>query len=145
MILLQQKKNEVQKYCTLFPQGIPNKYLNNNYIATGLSLNFEIKARQYDKETFFVSDIYKVEVQDATGAGDCYAAGFVAGLLEGRSLEDAAKMAAACGALNCAAFGPMEGKISPEAVWKMIEENEKQEKRMGNPLMRMPIFKLLHL
>lgn len=79
----------------------------------------------YSREGSFVSDIYKVEVQDATGAGDCYAAGFVSGLLEGRSLEEAAKMAAACGALNCAAFGPMEGKISPEAVWKMIEENEK--------------------
>ena len=34
-------------------------------------------------------------------------------------------MAAACGALNCAAFGPMEGKISPDAVWDMIHKNEK--------------------
>lgn len=79
----------------------------------------------YFREGSFVSEIYPVEVQDSTGAGDCYAAGFVAGLLEERSLEECAKMAAACGALNCAAFGPMEGKISPDAVWDMIHKNEK--------------------
>lgn len=80
----------------------------------------------YSRNEKFVSDIYPVEVQDATGAGDCYAAGFIAGMLEKRPLEECAKMAAACGALNCAAFGPMEGKISSEIVWNMIKENEKR-------------------
>lgn len=78
----------------------------------------------YTRENSFESDIYTVDVADATGAGDSYAGGFIAGLLENRPLEECAKMAAACGALNCAAFGPMEGKISPEIVWKMIEERE---------------------
>ena len=31
-------------------------------------------------------------------------------------------MAAAAGAINTAAFGPMEGKISVEAIDKMIKE-----------------------
>jgi sugar/nucleoside kinase (ribokinase family) len=78
----------------------------------------------YTRENSFESDIYTIDVADATGAGDSYAGGFIAGLLENRPLEECAKMAAACGALNCAAFGPMEGKISPEIVWKMIEERE---------------------
>lgn len=78
----------------------------------------------YTRENSFESDIYTVDVADATGAGDSYAGGFIAGLLENRPLEECTKMAAACGALNCAAFGPMEGKISPEIVWKMIEERE---------------------
>lgn len=78
----------------------------------------------YTRENSFESDIYTVDVADATGAGDSYAGGFIAGLLENRHLEECAKMAAACGALNCAAFGPMEGKISPEIVWKMIAERE---------------------
>lgn len=78
----------------------------------------------YTRENSFESDIYTLDVADATGAGDSYAGGFIAGLLENRPLEECAKMAAACGALNCAAFGPMEGKISPEIVWKMIEERE---------------------
>ena len=67
--------------------------------------------------------IYKVEQLDATGAGDSYDAAFICGLAEGRSLEEAAKMGAAAGALNAAAFGPMEGDIRPETVREMIEKN----------------------
>lgn len=63
---------------------------------------------------------YPVEEVDPTGAGDCFDAGFLCGLLEGRSLEDCARIASAVGALNAAAFGPMEGKISPDNVRKML-------------------------
>lgn len=63
---------------------------------------------------------YAVQEVDPTGAGDCFDAGFLCGLLEGRSLEDCAKMASAAGALNAAAFGPMEGEISPQAVSRLI-------------------------
>jgi sugar/nucleoside kinase (ribokinase family) len=59
---------------------------------------------------------YTVKEVDPTGAGDCFDAGFVCGLLEGRSLTEAAEMASAAGALNAAAFGPMEGDISAETV-----------------------------
>lgn len=78
----------------------------------------------YTRETSFESNIYPVETVDTTGAGDCYAGGFIAGLLEGHPLEECAKMAAACGALNCAAFGPMEGKFSPETVREMVRGQE---------------------
>ena len=64
--------------------------------------------------------VYKVVQADATGAGDCYDGAFLAGLCQGKSPMEAAKMGAAAGALNAAAFGPMEGKISPENVGKMI-------------------------
>ncbi|MDO4632540.1 MAG: sugar kinase [Eubacteriales bacterium] len=67
--------------------------------------------------------IYQVEQLDATGAGDSYDAAFLCGLAEGRSLEEAAKMGAAAGALNAAAFGPMEGDISPETVYEMIQKH----------------------
>lgn len=67
--------------------------------------------------------VYKVKQEDATGAGDSYDAAFICGLAEGKSFEEAAKMGAAAGALNAAAFGPMEGKISPETIEKMIREN----------------------
>ena len=65
--------------------------------------------------------VYKVIQEDATGAGDSYDAAFICGLAEGKTLADAAKMGAAAGALNAAAFGPMEGKISPETVREMTE------------------------
>ena len=67
--------------------------------------------------------IYPVEQLDATGAGDSYDAAFICGLAEGRSLAEAAKMGAAAGALNAAAFGPMEGEISRQTVRGMIERN----------------------
>ena len=67
--------------------------------------------------------IYKVVQEDATGAGDSYDAAFICGLAEGKTLEEAAKMGAAAGALNAAAFGPMEGNISRETVFEMIEKN----------------------
>ncbi|HET6486216.1 MAG TPA: sugar kinase [Spirochaetia bacterium] len=59
---------------------------------------------------------YRVQEVDPTGAGDCFDAGFICGLLEGKSLEESARVAAAAGALNAAAFGPMEGDISPRSI-----------------------------
>lgn len=69
------------------------------------------------------SDIgaYSIEPVDATGAGDCFDGAFICGLLEGKGLTEAARMASAAGALNTMAFGPMEGKISPESVKAMME------------------------
>ncbi|MBR0168763.1 MAG: sugar kinase [Synergistaceae bacterium] len=65
--------------------------------------------------------VYKVIQEDPTGAGDSYDAAFICGLAEGKTLAESAKMGAAAGALNAAAFGPMEGKISPETVREMTE------------------------
>lgn len=64
--------------------------------------------------------VYPVKQVDATGAGDCFDGGFIAGLVQGKSLEEAARMGAAAGALNAAAFGPMEGDISVKTVEDMI-------------------------
>lgn len=76
----------------------------------------------YTRTGSFKKGIYPVEAVDPTGAGDCFDAAFICGLLEGRDLTDAASMAAAAGALNTAAFGPMEGKISRETVSRMIND-----------------------
>ena len=63
---------------------------------------------------------YPVDEVDPTGAGDCFDAGFLCGLLEGRPLQDCARVGAAAGALNAAAFGPMEGAITREQVERML-------------------------
>lgn len=68
--------------------------------------------------------VYPVKQLDATGAGDSFDAAFICGLTQGKSLLEAAQMGAAAGALNAAAFGPMEGEISPETVREMIERNK---------------------
>ncbi len=67
--------------------------------------------------------IYPVKQLDATGAGDSFDAAFICGLAQGKSLKEAAEMGAAAGALNAAAFGPMEGCISPDTVCEMINKN----------------------
>jgi len=59
---------------------------------------------------------FRVREVDPTGAGDCFDAGFICGLLEGKDPEQSARLAAAVGALNARAFGPMEGRISPRSV-----------------------------
>jgi sugar/nucleoside kinase (ribokinase family) len=63
---------------------------------------------------------FRIEEVDPTGAGDCFDGGFLCGQLEGRSLEESARIAAAVGAINAQAFGPMEGRISPEAVQALL-------------------------
>ena len=72
----------------------------------------------------FSLGVYPVKALDATGAGDSFDGAFLCGLLEGRSLLETAKMASAAAALNTAAFGPMEGNITPETVKAMREQNE---------------------
>ena len=77
----------------------------------------------YTRDNRFEMGAYPVEALDATGAGDSFDGAFIASLALGRSLEDAAKAGAAAGALNAAAFGPMEGDITPETVADMIAKN----------------------
>lgn len=50
--------------------------------------------------------VYEV---DPTGAGDCFDAGFLAGWLNNLPLNDAARLANACGALAVTKQGPMAG------------------------------------
>ena len=69
--------------------------------------------------------VYSVESIDATGAGDSYDGAFISALAEGKTLEEAARMGAAAGALNIMAFGPMEGNISRETIEEIIAQNEK--------------------
>lgn len=52
---------------------------------------------------------YPVALVEPTGAGDAFAAGLLSGLLEGRSHQDAARLAALCGALACTVVGDWEG------------------------------------
>ncbi len=63
---------------------------------------------------------FTIREVDPTGAGDCFDAGFICGQLEGRDLEESARVAAAVGAINAQAFGPMEGRINQAEVAKLL-------------------------
>lgn len=106
------------------PEKAIAKVFENESLEILVLKNGSKGSQIYTREGLVVEQgIYKVVQEDATGAGDSYDAAFICGLAEGKSLAEAAKMGAAAGALNAAAFGPMEGKISPETVREMIEKN----------------------
>ncbi len=75
----------------------------------------------YTRDGSLDAPAYAVEEVDPTGAGDCFDAGFLCGLLEGLPHAECARVAAAAGALNAAAFGPMEGAISRQSVRRLAE------------------------
>lgn len=52
---------------------------------------------------------YLVNEMDPTGAGDCFAAGFVVSWLKGAGIHMSLRIANACGARACTIVGPMEG------------------------------------
>jgi sugar/nucleoside kinase (ribokinase family) len=74
------------------------------------------------KEQKIDAPAFQVEAVDPTGAGDCFDAGFVVGLLEDLPLEEVGKLANACGALGATKKGPMEGAFPRQAVNRFMKE-----------------------
>jgi tagatose kinase len=64
---------------------------------------------------------FAVKEVDPTGAGDCFDAAFLCGLLDRQPVEQCARWGAAAGALNACAFGPMEGDISHQRIILMLQ------------------------
>ena len=52
---------------------------------------------------------FPVEAVDTTGAGDCFTGGFLAGLYKGGTMEDAARLGNACGAVSASRTGSVSG------------------------------------
>ena len=71
--------------------------------------------------------IYDIPPIDATGAGDCFDASFLLCYLEGRPMDECIKVATAAASLNTAAFGPMEGKVTPSMISNLIEQGPYRE------------------
>lgn len=65
---------------------------------------------------------FRVEVVDPVGAGDAFAAGFLAGLLEGKCTEDAIRLGHACGAFAVGVPGDTEGLPFRAEVEQFLRE-----------------------
>ena len=78
----------------------------------------------YTRDESISLGVYPVDVKDPTGAGDCFDGAFLCGLLEKKTLKEAAELATAVASLNTAAFGPMEGNISKVMAESIIAESE---------------------
>ena len=75
-----------------------------------------------DPEPTLISGVRLEGPTDPTGAGDCFDAGFLCGLLEQRSITECARLGAAVGALCAQTFGPMEGNVNPDAVARLLNQ-----------------------
>ena len=59
---------------------------------------------------------FRVDAVDTTGAGDCFAGGFLAGLMRGMNLEEAARLGNASGALSVSRLGSVVGLLPFDAT-----------------------------
>jgi sugar/nucleoside kinase (ribokinase family) len=62
----------------------------------------------------------RVHVVDATGAGDSFAAGFVAATISGWPLAEALRLATVCGAASVRAAGGVDGQITLEEAEELL-------------------------
>jgi len=68
---------------------------------------------------------FKVDVVDATGAGDAFVGGFLAGVAEGRPLGECLRMGCAAGALTVTALGAGAGLTDRAQFDAFIQEHTK--------------------
>jgi len=127
--------NDVMDHCSIFLPGVAElKIISGEAsIEKAISKCFQNKKLEiivlkkgaegctvYTRDDHFNMGVYNVKVVDPTGAGDCFDGAFLCGLLEGKSIREAADIASAAAAINTTVLGPMEGDISKETIEKLI-------------------------
>lgn len=90
------KVNEKKPRTVIFTQGTE---------AT-LSVSYNIATKQHSVKEFPVHKLDSTKVTDTNGAGDAFAAGFVAGLVQGKSLDTAVDMGHWLAKLSIQEIGP---------------------------------------
>jgi len=64
---------------------------------------------------------FSVKEVDPTGAGDCFDGAFIASLLLGKTIEEAARIANAAGAMSVTKRGPMEGTVTMAEIQSFMQ------------------------
>jgi sugar/nucleoside kinase (ribokinase family) len=72
----------------------------------------------------FVSRGLKVDVVDATGAGDCFAAGFLYGWLEKKTIDECLKIGNYCGARSVTVVGGYSGAPTKQMLEQYMKNEE---------------------
>ncbi len=81
-----------------------------------------IATRNSDSETRIPA--YKVKVVDTTGCGDAYSGGFITALSKGWSVQEAARLGAACGSLVASGLGSDAGIVNFDQVVEFMNTAE---------------------
>lgn len=71
---------------------------------------------------FYHSDIFPVEVVEATGAGDAYASGFLGALMSGQNLKEAMRWGTVNAASVATKVGAVAGLLSKKEIEQKIKE-----------------------
>lgn len=79
----------------------------------------------FDGQTFFQIGLFPGEAVEATGAGDAYATGLVAGLIHGESLEESMRWGGANGASVVEQVGSTAGLLTHSQLQEKLKENSK--------------------
>ena len=104
------------------PTDVARSLLDNGVGTVGLKLGDAGCLVVSGKGETISLPAFQVEVVDATGAGDAFAAGFIAGIYQGWSLEQTACFANAVGALCVTAPGATGGVRSLNETLEFMKE-----------------------
>lgn len=101
------------------PQAVARYFLDNGAKVVALKMG-EAGSYVTDGQEEHSIPAFKVQAVDATGAGDAFAAGFLAGIVRGYSLAESARLGNATGALCVTEMGTTAGYRSLENTLKFM-------------------------
>ncbi|CEP67753.1 Carbohydrate kinase PfkB [Moorella glycerini] len=104
------------------PEAIVASFLERGVKIVGIKMGAAGSFVASAGESFLMPP-FKVEAVDATGAGDAFVAGFLAGLVRGLDLKETARLANAVGALAVTAVGASSGIRGWEETKEFIAAN----------------------
>ncbi|WP_406677393.1 carbohydrate kinase family protein [Moorella sp. ACPs] len=104
------------------PEAIAASFLQRGVKIVGIKMGAAGSYVASAGESFLMPS-FKVEAVDATGAGDAFVAGFLAGLVRGLDLKETARLANAVGALAVTAVGASSGIRGWEETKEFIAAN----------------------
>ncbi len=105
------------------PESIATRLLEAGVKTVALKMGEAGSFATDGRESHHVAP-FRVEARDATGAGDAFAAGFLAGVLRGLGLEECAQLGNAAGALCTTQIGTVAGYRSLERTLQFIQEQK---------------------
>lgn len=106
------------------PERIAEKFLELGIGIVVIKLGKQGAYYATASENKYVTGFHVERVVDTIGAGDGFAAGFVAGLLKGYSLEKAVRLANAVGAIVTTVIGDVEGLPTMDEVLVFMGEKD---------------------
>ena len=103
------------------PEKIAQKFLEEGVGTVVLKLGTPGSYIRNEREEYWIPS-YEVDAVDSTGAGDNFAAGFIAGLVEEKDLVSCAKLASAASSCCVQAYGAVSGVKNREQLLAIIRE-----------------------